>query len=101
MILAPCCRFLLFQYTMMAQICKEKSEPAYVHGGVQNPCYRSIVSNTDTFERLRMRRSAFIRQSLFLIFRRIRRIIWYNKNTFMWMRRRIFIVIPFLRPCSG
>ena len=20
------------------------------HGGVQNPCYRSIVSNTDTFE---------------------------------------------------
>ena len=50
MILAPCCRFLLFQYTMMAQICKEKSEPAYAHGGVQNPCYRSIVSNTDTFE---------------------------------------------------
>ena len=35
---------------MMAQICKEKSEPAYAHGGVQNPCYRSIVSNTDTFE---------------------------------------------------
>jgi hypothetical protein len=37
---------------MMAQICKEKSEPAYAHGGVQNPCYRSIVSNTDTFETL-------------------------------------------------
>ena len=36
----------------MAQICKEKSEPAYAHGGVQNPCYRSIVSNTDTFESL-------------------------------------------------
>ena len=35
----------------MAQICKEKSEPAYAHGGVQNPCYRSIVSNTDTFEK--------------------------------------------------
>ena len=51
MISAPCCRFLLFQYTMMAQICKEKSEPAYAHGGVQNPCYRSIVSNTDIFER--------------------------------------------------
>ena len=44
------CRFLLFQYTMTAQICKEKGEPAYAHGGVQNPCYRSIVSNTDTFE---------------------------------------------------
>ncbi|WP_157868803.1 type 2 periplasmic-binding domain-containing protein [Megasphaera elsdenii] len=42
----------MFQYTMMAQICKEKSEPAYAHGGVQNPCYRSIVSNTDTFESL-------------------------------------------------
>lgn len=37
---------------MMAQICKEKSEPAYAHGGVQNPCYRSIVSNTDAFETL-------------------------------------------------
>jgi len=44
------CRFLLFQYTMTAQICKEKGEPAYAHGGVQNPCYRSIVSDTDTFE---------------------------------------------------
>lgn len=28
------CRFLLFQYTMTAQICKEKGEPAYTHGGV-------------------------------------------------------------------
>lgn len=51
MISAPCCRFLLFQYTMMAQICKEKSEPAYAHGDVQNPRYRLIVSNTDTFEK--------------------------------------------------
>ena len=23
---------------------------AFEHGGVKNPCYRSIVSNTDTFE---------------------------------------------------
>ena len=28
------CSFLWFQYTMTAQICKEKGEPAYAHGGV-------------------------------------------------------------------
>ncbi|EEX68160.1 hypothetical protein MITSMUL_05162 [Mitsuokella multacida DSM 20544] len=32
MVSAPCYRFLLFQYTIMVQVCKEKSDPDYVYG---------------------------------------------------------------------
>lgn len=31
-------------------LCADLNNVFYAHGGVQNPCYRSIVSNTDTFE---------------------------------------------------
>ena len=31
-------------------LCADLNNIFYAHGGVQNPCYRSIVSNTDTFE---------------------------------------------------
>ena len=33
-------------------LCADLNNVFYAHGGVQNPCYRSIVSNTDTFEML-------------------------------------------------
>ena len=31
-------------------LCADLNNIFYAHGGVQNPCYRSIVSNTETFE---------------------------------------------------
>ena len=31
-------------------LCADLNNIFYAHGGVQNPCYRSIVSNTDTFD---------------------------------------------------
>ena len=31
-------------------LCADLNNIFYTYGGVQRPCYRSIVSNTDTFE---------------------------------------------------
>ena len=48
----------------------------HAHGGVQNSCYRSIISNTDIFEMISIRRGLRWRQPLMSSCARERKKSW-------------------------